>query len=189
MAFNIADQLKNKESIWMNTAFYMAITLLVAVVFSYGIFSFKVSLENQKIVEVDNRIATYGTEQQKIAERSVFEYKKKIDDFAVLVASHKISSNVLTFVEEKTLPNVWFSNFSMSDSTNILKLTGEAENMEVFGRQVGVFEQNQDYIKNISVLDSQLDSNGKAKFSISFFLEPKVFNYVSDAMPVVPNTQ
>lgn len=187
MAFNLLYQLKNKESLWMDVVFYFVVTLLIVVVFSFGIFVLKIYLQNQKISEVDKMMALYGTREQKMAEKEVFDYKKKIDDFTAIIASRKISLNVLTFIEEKTLPNVWFSDFDMSGSINRIRLSGESENMETFGRQVQVFEKSHDYIKEIIVLDSQLDSTGKIKFAISFSLDPKIFAYVSQPLPAGMN--
>ena len=104
-------------------------------------------------------------------------YKQKIDDFASIINSHKISSNVFSFIEEKTLPNVWFSSFNMAQGTNEMRVSGEAESLATLSRQVNFFEGSQDYIKGISVLSSQVDETGRVKFLINLLLNPKIFEY------------
>ena len=112
-------------------------------------------------------------------EKKVLDYKKKIDDFSVIVRNHSISSNIFSFLEESILPDVWFSNFDMSQSNNRIQLAGESKDMKTFSRQIQVFEKSQDYVKdiNISVLDSQVNEEGRVRFVLSFSLDPKIFTY------------
>ena len=126
MEFN--QDVKNKSA-WTDALFYSSVAILVATVFFYGIFLAKSYLENQKIVQLDKKIAVYGTSDQRKYEEEVFDYKKKIDDFAAIFSNHKISSNMLSFIERNTLPTVWFSSFDMSEAINEIRLLGEADSM------------------------------------------------------------
>jgi len=176
MDFSLLYQLRKKSSL-TDVIFYFFSALLAAVVFFYLIFTFKVYLQNKRIDEINNKITIFPTEEQKRQEKEIFDYKKKIDDFAVIINIHKISSNVFGFIEKKTLPNVWFSNFDMSESTNDIRLSGEAENMESLSRQIKVFEESKDYVKNIYLSNYQLDLTGRVRFSLTLYLNPEVFTY------------
>ena len=178
MDFKILHFLKNKESLWINIIFYILCALLTIIVFTYFIIMYKVYLQNKEMSELGAKIAAYSANQEKIYEKKVLDYKKKIDDYSKIINNHKISSNVFSFIEERTLPNVWFSEFDMSQGTNEIKLSGETENMETFGRQIQVFEKSQDYIKSIDVLDSQVGASEKIKFILSLSLNPKIFTYL-----------
>lgn len=142
----------------------------------------KVYLQNQAMSELDSKIAMYGG-QERTYETKVLDYKKKIDDYGAVINNHQISSNVFSFIEERTLSNVWFSSFNMSQTTDELKVSGEAENMEIFSRQIQVFERSQDYVKRIDVLDSQVEAPGKIKFILSLSLHPNIFAYVETSLP------
>jgi len=185
--FNLLNKIKNKDSSWIDFLFYSVCALLAAVVLCYFIFSFKIYLQNQKINEIQNRIAAFGTDEQRKAEKEVLDYKKKIDDFTKIVNNRKISSNIFSFIEANTLSNVWFSNFDMQESDNKIKLSGESENMETFSRQVQVFEKSGDYVKDVSISDSEVQTTGKIKFVLDISLDPKIFTYTSIFLPTTVN--
>ncbi|KKP42229.1 MAG: hypothetical protein UR31_C0017G0008 [Parcubacteria group bacterium GW2011_GWA2_33_14] len=174
MNFNLVYRLKSK-SLWMDVVFYFLCALLIAVVFYYFLFLLKDYYQNQKIEEINKKIAVYGTQEQKNSEAKVFDYKKKIDDFTVIINNHKISSNIFTFIEENTLPTVWFSNFSMSESSNDLRLSGESNNMETLSHQISILENNKDYVSNINILNSQVGTGGTIRFVLNASLNPEIF--------------
>ena len=176
MQHNVVYQ--QKDNSWMiNSAFYLMLAGLILVMFLYGVFYIKVVMESQTIAAIDEKIAVYGTDQQKQHEKEVLDYKKNIDAFATLLAAHKMSSNIFTFLEIKTLPNVVFSSFTMSESRNEIRLTGEADTMATLSRQFTILEGSADYIQNISVLNSQVIPSGKIGFVFNISLNPGIFAY------------
>ncbi len=177
MVFHMPHLAKNKESSWVDAVFYCISALLLALLFSYAIFGIKTYLDTQKINELDGKIAALDSLQQKEKEKKVLDYKKKIDDYYLLIGSHKITSNIFAFIEKKTMPNVWFSNFDISLPANEVKLSGESENMETLSRQIKAFEESGDYINSITVLNSEVQPSRKVKFTLSFHLNQKAFNY------------
>jgi len=185
MELSLFQRLKSRF-VWTDAVFYSLLAVLVTIIACYLIFEYKSYLLRQKVKEIDGKIAVHGTEQQKANEQKVFAYKKDIDNFAVLMANHRHASNVFTFIEQNTLPNVWFSSFNMSEATSEIRLAGEAENMEALSRQGELFEKNEDLVKDITVLNSQAQTSGKVKFILNVSLDPKIFEYVV-INPVVNN--
>jgi len=177
MSLNLSHLLKNKEPLWINVIFYLLCSLLIVILFIYSILILKVYLQNQKTDEMNKRMSAYEINRQKIDEKKVLYYRKKINDFDLVVNNHKISSNIFIFIEKNTLPNIWFSGFDMSQSANNIKLSGQSENMETLSRQVQIFERSKDYIKNITVLNSQVDIMGKIGFTLDLRLNPEIFTY------------
>ncbi len=161
---------------WISVVFYAVMAMLLMTVTCYGVFAFKAYVYDKKISELDDKIASYSTPEEKAAEKEVLDYKKKIDDFASVIASHKISSNIFGFIETATLPNVWFSSFTMSENDNEIRMVGEAENMEALSRQFNVLESNKEYVKDISVLNSQVSQSGRISFVLNVSLNPKIFS-------------
>ena len=189
MGFNLLNKIKSKDSSWIDFLFYAVCALLVVIVLCYFIFSFKINLQSQKVSEVQNRLEAFNADEYKKAEKEVLYYKQKIDDFTTIIKNRKISSDVFVFIEANTLPNVWFSNFNMSESKNKIKLSGESENMEIFSRQLQIFEKSVNYIKDVKVLSLDTQSTGIIKFVLDISLDPKVFTYKSDSLPEPVNME
>lgn len=173
--------LKNNRPQIITALFYASIALAVVIVICYGIFLFKAYLINQKITEVDKKIAVYGTIEQRNSEQKVFTYKKKIDSFSQVIATHRITTGVFNFIEQHTVPSLWFSSFGLLEERNELDLSGETENLETLSSQLNAFENNKEYVANASLLNSQVTGQGKVSFVMTLILNPKIFTYKADA--------
>ncbi|MBU4274223.1 hypothetical protein KKE19_00185 [Patescibacteria group bacterium] len=175
MDFGIIYQLKTKKFWWLDVIFYFTVALLLATIICFVIFSIKISFQEKKLEDLQNTITTStGTAQQKEEEKKVFEYQKKIDDFAAILAVHKAPTNILKFFEETTLPNVWFNNFSMNAQTAGIRINGETEDTVALSRQIAVFEQNQ-FVENVADLNFESTETGKTRFSLNLALDPNIF--------------
>lgn len=180
MAFNFhITQFKEKRELpsWVGWAFYISVGIMGVILICYVIFSIKVYLQEKAVSELNKKIAVYGSQDQKAIEKQVMDFKKQLKDFSGVIANHKISSNVFAFIEQKTLPKIWFSSFDLSETTNDIRLSGTAESMEVLSQQVLAFEKSTDYVKHISIMDSQVDIAGKISFLISLSFDPNIFSY------------
>ncbi len=177
MDFSIFYQLRTKKIWWVDVVFYFVISLLISTVFCYLIFTLKIYLQKKEVKNLDAAIETVGTDIQKDHEKIVFNYQKKINDYGFLVTDHKFISNVFSFLEKDTLPNVWFSKFSATAKQNQINLSGEADNMDALSRQVAAFEKNE-FVKKVSLLGSNIGDLGKVNFNLSLLLDQKIFNYI-----------
>jgi len=177
---NAWNKIKSKEPLLVDFTFYLAWAAVITAVFCYSIFSFKASLLSKKVNDLDSKIAGYGTQEQKQAESEYVYYKQRIDAFSQAVVQHKISSNLFAFIEEHTVPTVWFSSFVMAGNSDTVRLSGQADTMAAVSRQVAAFEESKQYIKTVQVLDSKTDSKTKqATFTMTLVLDPSIFNYRS----------
>ncbi len=181
MALNVFNKFKEKESLIAKYFFIVSCAFLIIVLFCYFIILLKIYLQQNQINTLQGDASSYTTNQQKMYEKKFSEYKKKISDFSSVINDHRISSNIFTFLEEKTLPNVWFYNFDLSENTAELNLSGEAKSGEDFSKQVREFEKSS-YIKSVSVLDSRISNSGGLLFILKISLDPKIFNYTSNPM-------
>ena len=185
MDLSILYQLKNKKVWWLDTVFYFFVALLLATVFCFFIFSFKISLQEKTMKDLDEKIANVGTAQQKELENQVATYQKKIDNFATILTNHKIPTNVLGLLEKITLPNVWFYTFAMSSQTSSIQLAGEAESTTALTRQISIFDGNI-FIKEITGMSSETAETGRIKFSLTLSINPDIFFQVAPEVPVPP---
>lgn len=174
MDFEEIKQAIAKKGLFSDIVFYVSISLLISAVLCYFIFSAKVVSQKQAIIQIDSSMATIGTESQKQKEAAIFNYQKKINDFATLLADRKSPANVFALLEQQTMPKVWFNRFGLSEKENSIVLSGEAENMEILSQQVFAFESNE-FVKKVDVLNSSLGNAGKVMFNLSITLNPKLF--------------
>lgn len=169
--------IENKESHLANVFFYYSCIVLVAAFYFYSIFALKVQLQSQEISEINKRILAVYSNGQETAEKKVLDYKNKIDNFSLVLNNHKNSSNVFSFIEAKALPQVYFSNFEISQPENTVKLFGQADTMAAFSRQLAVFEEVKDYVDNITIVSSKVNQIEKVDFVLNISLDPSIFHY------------
>ncbi len=179
MAFHVFSEQKDNGSLWINIILFFACALLAVAVVCYGVFTFKTYLYSGQINALDIEIAGFAGPEDKIVERKALEYKKQLDDYYAVVNNHKISSNLLDFLEQKTVSAVWFSSLVALQTDNEVDLSGQAQTMDALSRQVSIFEQSTDYVNSIMVLSSDRLVNGTVKFLLKLSLNPKVFMYKS----------
>lgn len=166
---------KDNQAKWIYPAFYLAAALLIASVFCYLVFATKVYLQEQKVAELNRKLAVYGTAQEKLSESKFIDYKKKIEYFSSMIAAHKNSLNAFDFLEEKTMPTIWFSSIDILQVKNQISLSGEAKNLEELSRQIKLFEESNDQVKSVTVLSSKTGNDGKVQFTLGLSIYPKLF--------------
>lgn len=185
MDFRILFQLREKRFWWMDVIFYFAVSLLIATVFCYVIFWVKNSIQRQEIKDQITALESVGTGQQKEYEKSVLYYQKKLNDFANIFENHEFASHVFAFMQDHTMPNIWFRQFALDRKNSKVELFGEADDMASFSRQVAVFEES-DTVDSVSGLNSALGQEVNIQFSLDMALNPEIFAYIpgSDLLPI-----
>jgi len=183
MDFGIIYQLKVKKYWWLDTILYFVIALLLASFFSFFIFTFKISIENKKLVELDQQLANVGTAQQKEMEKQVFDYQKKIDNFASILNAHKIPTNVLDDLKASTLQNVWFNHFAMDAKTALISVNGETDDVTSISQQINILESKK-FVKNITNLSLELKQAARVSFTFDLMLDPEIFFTALDSIPM-----
>lgn len=174
--------LRDKKLWWVDVIFYFVISSLIATVICYVIFAIKISFEKTNAASIYEALKTVGTDEQKEMEKNVFEYQKKLNAFAPLVKNHLISSNLFVFLEQNTLPNVWFSRFSTAPGSGNIIVSGEAESVEVLSRQVAVLEQN-NLFKDVTVLGTTISNEGRASFNLSITINTTIYTPLPTVVP------
>ncbi|MCX6721395.1 MAG: DUF5018 domain-containing protein, partial [Candidatus Staskawiczbacteria bacterium] len=157
---------------------YFVISLLIATVFCYVIFWAKNNFQRQEITTTETALKTVGTKDQKNEESEVINYQQKINDFAQILKNHEFASHAFAFMEEQTMPNIWFRQFGMAQKDSSLQLSGEADSLDALSRQIAAFEKNE-YVANLGSLNSTLNQSGRIDFSFNLGLDPKIFNFSS----------
>ena len=183
MDFDSIKQFVFKKGLFSDILFYISISLLISAILCYFVFLAKISSQQKTINQIDLSMSTIGTDAQKQKESLIFNYQGKINDFSSLLQNRKSSLNILSLLEQDTMPKVWFNRFNMSEKDRSVVLSGEAESMEVLSRQVMVFESNNS-ISKIDVLSSTLGDSGRVSFNLNVVLDSKVFAPMQPALDI-----
>jgi hypothetical protein len=179
MDFKEIFQLKDKKFWWIDIIFYFVISMFIAVVFCYVIFIIKNNIQRNQIEEEEVKIEEIASEQQRMDEKEVILYKKKIGDFAGLLENHEFLSHALIFMKNYTRPDVWIKNINVNETNRKLLVAGETDNMEALSRQVAVFEKNK-YVAKVDLLNSNKSDSSIINFNLNLVLNPEIFSYIPE---------
>jgi len=161
----------------MDVIFYFAISLLIATVFCYVIFLVKNNMIRADIQAETVKLETVGTKLQKDHEKEVIQYQTKINTFSNLLKNHSFASNAFAFLQMQTMPNIWFKQFSLDERNRTVQLSGEADDLDAFSRQVAAFEKNV-YVEKMATVNSSLGGTARVSFNISLTLKESIFSYI-----------
>lgn len=184
MDFSVIFQLRTKKFWWMDVIFYFVISLFIATILCYVIFLVKNSMQRKDIEKEILALQTVGTPQQKQYEQEVITYQRKINDFSGLLKSHEFASNVFAFMQQQTMPNVWFKQFGLDAKNDTVRVSGEADSMDTFSRQVAVLEKSK-YVKSVGTLNPSLGESARVQFDLGLSLDQGIFSYLAIASPIL----
>ena len=137
------EEIKEKESIAVKIFFwFVLLALIVSGGLSYLI-DWKLSENKKLLTEVENRIVQVGTPQQKELKDSVSNYKKKFDDMAQLLTSHKIPTKVFSILESNIHPKVYISDMLYTSANKGWKMNinGVAADLISLAQQIKLFQE------------------------------------------------
>ncbi len=183
MDFSVLFRLRTKKLWWVDVLFYFAISVFIATILCYFIFVTKNYFQRQDIQAKVDALQEVGTEEQKQHEEVVLDYEQRIADFSELFKNHEFATNVFAFLQMQTMPNIWFREFNMNRKSASVGLSGEADSMDILGKQMLSLEKNE-YIRNLGNLTSTLGTSSRVQFDVALSLDPKIFTYVSDMAAV-----
>lgn len=72
----------------------------------------------------------------------IFSLEERLKNMGNLLEKHSFSTQLLTLVEETTLPLVRFSSFNYQPAQNRLDMAGETTSYSLLAEQLGVLERN-----------------------------------------------
>jgi Fimbrial assembly protein (PilN) len=148
------------------------------VVIAFGVY-FGITLAYEPYVEsqissVNNQVSSIAASVSSADQTNLIAFYSEIANVRSALTNHVYLSRFITWLEESTEANVYFTSLSFS-SGNTVGLTGIAANESDVNQQLAIFEASpeisQATISNVSFLAS----NGKWQFTISLKMEPSLF--------------
>jgi hypothetical protein len=157
-----------------NIFFYIALAVLALVTTAFALLMYFEGRDSALFQDLENQILQIGTKEEKQTEKEIFATKKKIDSFSKLIDIHKKPSSIFLLLEETVHPQIWLTGFDFNIESNILKISGEADNFRILAEQVNILKDRSE-ILGISLSDIAISETGNAGFSLSLTLDPKIF--------------
>lgn len=175
--FGLKPEIETEEaaesSTLLNVLYYFSIFALIVAIFGYFAVKSLVKSSEEVLNQEKSKISNIVSPSQKDKEKLVFETKKFLDDSSSVVENHRSYTNLFEFLEGKTHPNVWFAEFAV-DSSDLLKVSGAAKNIESLARQMWIFKK-EPLIKKMDLSNIFLTEDGEIKFSLEILFDPQLF--------------
>jgi hypothetical protein len=159
---------------WENFLFYISLAVLAVVISAFLILNHYETKAAETLEDLKDKIAAVGGSEAKVLEVKVFAERKKINDFANLIAHHQKSSNFFQFLETVTHPQVQFFELALDIRSSQAIISGKAPNFQILGQQLLIFNAN-DSIDKAEVSELGINKEGDAEFSLILYLSPEIF--------------
>ncbi len=172
MAIEIAKKSKLKGPLWLYILLIAGVVLVLGLGGSYLYFYLTSKSINQEIDELSQQIKK--TPEEKELEDNILAKEKKIEDFKKLLAQHKKVLSVFSFLQEKTHPEVWLSDFDFKPDEAIVSVSAKSENFESVGQQIMTLRE-EDILKKINLSDLSTSEKGGVVFSLKLEFDPQIF--------------
>lgn len=185
MAIELTPRKKAKTNLFTTITGIIAVFLLLAFAGTYLYFY----ITNKGILERVDKIKEDAKELDsaiKEKEDEILIFQKRISDFSTLILDHKDVSAMFSFIDENTIPTVWFNSFSYDrEEKGLFVVEGRAGSFFLIEQQIVVF-RNQDLVEDARLRTVAIDAEeGFIEFSLDVFLGPEAFAFKEEIEPIL----
>ncbi len=153
---------------------FSILILIVVVVIWTGLFFYDKSLSSEKDT-LDQKMAELKKTEDKEMVTKIISLENSLNLVKGLLVAHVYPSKIFAFLEELTLSNVVWEDFSFNAAGTEILLDGRAQTLSVVAKQILVFEGDE-RVSSVSVSGAQLDQAGGVSFSAKINLNPKILD-------------
>ncbi len=163
----LLNRLTARANLWMMLAL---IFLVLVVLIYFGLWGYKNSL-TEKEKSLERKFEELTGQRNLELEANFMELKENIESFKKFLENRLYSSNLFKILEELTLPQVQFVDFSADLSRAILELKAETINYQTLAKQVVAFEEDE-RIKKVEFSEVELEDSGRVSSDLRIELNP-----------------
>ena len=177
MVIEIIPKKAERKSInLIGTIFYFSVILLLSILLiSLLLLVLQLTL-SRNISNVKAKIDSVATTEDLVLERKVTLAQKKINDFTFLLANRESNEKFFAAFEQLAHPKIFFSEIDLQLSKGKATLSGKTDNFEILGQQFLIFEK-ENYVKNVALLKSAVEKDGKISFTMEVSFNSNHFKY------------
>ena len=178
MAFNVIPKKEIERKPWLDWVFYFCFILLILSVLSYFVLAYSLQKTDEALNKVEAKISEQEqSKENKELKENLLEKEKKINDFSNILKKHRLYSELFSFIESLTHPEVVFANFNFTSVNLNLALSGKTSNFKTLGEQLLVLQAQSD-IKSVELSNIFLMEDGSIDFNLDISLSPKIFDLI-----------
>lgn len=152
-------------------------------VFSIALFAFSIlvyfgiklgysSYLEGRVVEVDSALSMLTSEVTATEQEQLVGFYSQIVNLKSVLEQHKYGSNIFTFLEKYTLPEVQFTEATLNMEGNNLSLRGNGSSVAIVGQQLAALEAAPGVAH---VLLRDVNALGRATFSFTIVFTDTFF--------------
>jgi len=164
-------EVAEKESILIVLLFWFSLFIFIVIVTLFFVFEWQTKNAKAQLKEIEAQLEQLGTPEQKALKEAIYDYKRKIDDFPVLLNNHQTPSKLFALIENNIHPDVWFLSFEFLRDKNQMTLSGQAKSLLALAQQVLAFEKIPQ-IKELTVSNIGVNKEGDIEFELSIVFTP-----------------
>lgn len=172
MAIEVVSKVKIKTPRWASILFIAGFVALIFLLASYVYFGQASQTLSAGIQEKEDVLRL--TLAEKTLEEKMRIQERKISQFNNLLADHRKTLNLFEFLEQRSHPLVWISEFGFNASKNTVNISGEAQSFVALGQQILVLKGDS-LIRGVQVADISLAATGKITFDLQLVFDPEIF--------------
>ncbi|MEX2436535.1 MAG: hypothetical protein WD471_00045 [Candidatus Paceibacterota bacterium] len=180
MAQNQSQQLQREQAsiglpwrlmVFSMVLFFFFLLIFVGIKFGYGPYV------DSEIESVDEQIIAMASEVSDDQQDQILTFQSQLSNLQTVLSHKSFSQNIFNFLEERTLPNVYFIEANYNSKDNALELFGAANSVRTFVEQLAVIEESPQVDR--SIIDSMNVVEGETFFTINLFFNPEFFRQIN----------
>lgn len=158
---------------WGILLFSGGLLVLVLILYVFMAFIYTPYLNN-KINTLQSNIDTVDQSINSNNEAQLVAFYSQTMNLQSILRNHVLFSRFLTWLQNNTQANVWYTQFAFSQG-NQITMTGSAKTEADINQQIAVFEATP-LVKNLVISNVGLPaSNGTWSFAATLLMDPSIF--------------
>lgn len=119
--------------------------------------------KQQALKQLESQFPLKDIEQREELAAAISSSKKLLD-------THVYQTHIFSFLEQNTLPDVGFSNFSYAEKDHKISVSGEAGSYRLVAEQTSIFEHNAQ-VSSATFSSLSLTARGTVNFALTIILK------------------
>jgi len=153
---------------------YVSIFLFLSVLVGYFILGQLVSIREDELKDQRTLLEAKFTRVEQGLENRVLSAKHNIENFSRVIETRKNSLNFFTFLEQNTVPEVFFTRLDLAPQTHEADLSGQSTDFFALEQQMLVLKSNP-AIASLELFNVRLGNEGFPVFLLHIQFDEKVF--------------
>ncbi|MBI3420927.1 MAG: hypothetical protein HY006_02585 [Candidatus Sungbacteria bacterium] len=151
--------------------FYVSFFIFFLALAGYGGLFFLNRNQNATKQELLGQIEEKSSALSSDRIQQIYGLEQRLKTISVILGRHPFPTRSLTWLEEKTYPEIAYSSFSFNQDTRRLELAGTARSLTALNKQVALLEKDP-VLESIDFGGIALERGGSVGFKVTAIFKP-----------------